>query len=308
MTVTTSYRPIPLPDYREITVEAMRANAEAFHAEMRARHTVRDFSSRPVPRDIIETCILTAGTAPNGANHQPWHFAVIGDPAIKKRIREKNAGHPETDTSTQCFPHGMPRLMESPYPIEIVQTPGRVTFLHEVAHEVRRIYLDQQHPKNLKESFLGASDDVIGRTTNVTGTAAVAGSQLSTATFQINLDSIVVSGKTSQPQLVQSLNTAKYPAATITLTQPVTLPAEFISGTTIDQTVPATLSLNGTTKPVTVTLTARRDGSKIEAAGSLPVAFSDFSIQGPKGYGFFGSLSTNGSAEFVLVLAPATAG
>jgi hypothetical protein len=76
---------------------------------------------------------------------------------LKKRIREKNAGNPETDTSTQCFPHGMPRLMESPYPIEIVQTPGRVTFLHEVAHEVRRIYLDQPHPKNLKETFLGHS-------------------------------------------------------------------------------------------------------------------------------------------------------
>jgi len=76
---------------------------------------------------------------------------------LKKRIRLKNAGTPETDTSTQCFPHGMPRLMESPYPIEIVQTPGRVTFLHEVAHEVRRIYLDQPHPKNLKESFLGHS-------------------------------------------------------------------------------------------------------------------------------------------------------
>jgi hypothetical protein len=76
---------------------------------------------------------------------------------LKKRIREKNAGHPETDTSTQCFPHGMPRLMESPYPIEIVQTPGRVTFLHEVAHEVRRIYLNQSHPKDLKETFLGHS-------------------------------------------------------------------------------------------------------------------------------------------------------
>src|ERR1700748_3552470 len=76
---------------------------------------------------------------------------------LKKRIREKNAGNPETDTSTQCFPHGMPRLMESPYPIEIVQTPGRVTFLHEVAHEVRRIYLDQKQPANLKESFLGHS-------------------------------------------------------------------------------------------------------------------------------------------------------
>ena len=76
---------------------------------------------------------------------------------LKRRIRAKNAGKPETDTSTQCFPHGMPRLMESPYPIEIVQTPGRVTFLHEVAHEVRRIYLDQPHPKDLKESFLGHS-------------------------------------------------------------------------------------------------------------------------------------------------------
>jgi len=76
---------------------------------------------------------------------------------LKKRIRAKNAGKPETDTSTACFPHGMPRLMESPYPIEIVQTPGRVTFLHEVAHEVRRIYLDQQHPANLKDTFLGHS-------------------------------------------------------------------------------------------------------------------------------------------------------
>ncbi len=48
---------------------------------------MRDFAPRPVPRDIIETCIRAAGTAPNGANHQPWHFAVIGDPALKARIR-----------------------------------------------------------------------------------------------------------------------------------------------------------------------------------------------------------------------------
>lgn len=88
MKPTTSYQPIPLPDFQELPLETMRANAEAFYAEMRARHTVREFSTRPVPRDIIETCILAAGTAPNGANHQPWHFAVIGDAAIKKRIRE----------------------------------------------------------------------------------------------------------------------------------------------------------------------------------------------------------------------------
>ena len=76
---------------------------------------------------------------------------------LKRRIRAKNAGKPETDTSTQCFPHGMPRLMESPYPIEIVQTPCRVTFLHEVAHEVRRIYLDQKQPAHVPITYLGHS-------------------------------------------------------------------------------------------------------------------------------------------------------
>jgi hypothetical protein len=76
---------------------------------------------------------------------------------LERRIRAKNAGTPEADASTQCMPHGMPRLMESPYPVEIVQTPGRLTFLHEVAHNVRRIWIDRPHPRNLKPSFLGDS-------------------------------------------------------------------------------------------------------------------------------------------------------
>jgi hypothetical protein len=76
---------------------------------------------------------------------------------LKRRIRAKNAGHPEADASTQCFPHGMPRLMESPYPIEIVQTPGQITFLHEVAHNVRRIYLDRPAPRNQPLTWLGYS-------------------------------------------------------------------------------------------------------------------------------------------------------
>jgi len=85
--VTKHYLPIPLPDYRELPVERMRANARAFYEEIRRRHSVRDFSPRPVARDIIETCLLAAGTAPSGANHQPWHFCVIGDPEMKKKIR-----------------------------------------------------------------------------------------------------------------------------------------------------------------------------------------------------------------------------
>ncbi|MCB0055241.1 MAG: nitroreductase family protein, partial [Caldilinea sp.] len=62
--------------------------ADDFYAELRGRRSVRDFSDRPVPRGVIETCLRTAGTAPNGANLQPWHFVVVADPAVKQRIRE----------------------------------------------------------------------------------------------------------------------------------------------------------------------------------------------------------------------------
>lgn len=77
----------PLPDFREYPPEEMATRARAFHAELRRRRTVRDFDRRPVPRDVIETCLRAAGTAPSGANLQPWHFAVIENPAAKKRIR-----------------------------------------------------------------------------------------------------------------------------------------------------------------------------------------------------------------------------
>lgn len=86
--MTSAYQPVPLPDRVEWPADQMQARAEAFLADIRRRHTVRDFSDRPVPRELIETCIRAAGTAPNGANHQPWHFCVIGDPAVKRRIRE----------------------------------------------------------------------------------------------------------------------------------------------------------------------------------------------------------------------------
>ncbi|MDP2137453.1 MAG: nitroreductase family protein [Candidatus Didemnitutus sp.] len=68
--------------------DEMRRRAQDFYLQIRRRHTVRDFSDRPVPREIIADCLRAAGTAPNGANLQPWHFAVIGDPAVKRRLRE----------------------------------------------------------------------------------------------------------------------------------------------------------------------------------------------------------------------------
>lgn len=75
-------------DFREIPPADMQRRASDFAVLMAKRRTVRDFSDRPVPREIIEQCLRTAGTAPSGANHQPWHFVCISDRETKKRVRE----------------------------------------------------------------------------------------------------------------------------------------------------------------------------------------------------------------------------
>jgi iodotyrosine deiodinase len=78
---------IPIPAYKEFPVEEMTTRAAEFRNLMQNRRTVREFSDRPVPRELIEDCLLTAGTAPNGANLQPWHFVIVNDPAMKHQIR-----------------------------------------------------------------------------------------------------------------------------------------------------------------------------------------------------------------------------
>lgn len=78
----------PHAAYREYPVEEMCERARWFYRDIARRRSVRDFDSRPVPKEVIEQCLLAAGTAPSGANQQPWHFAVITDPAHKKQIRE----------------------------------------------------------------------------------------------------------------------------------------------------------------------------------------------------------------------------
>jgi nitroreductase len=79
---------VPLTTWREQPPDEMRRRAAEFADEMKRRRTVRMFSDRPVPREIIESCLAAAGSAPSGANMQPWHFVVVSDPATKKRIRE----------------------------------------------------------------------------------------------------------------------------------------------------------------------------------------------------------------------------
>ncbi len=79
---------IPLNSYREYSPEEMKQRAAAFREQMLRRRSVRYFSDRAVAPEVIEDCLLVAGSAPSGANLQPWHFVVISDPAVKSRIRE----------------------------------------------------------------------------------------------------------------------------------------------------------------------------------------------------------------------------
>lgn len=82
-----SYQPLPLPDRVQLSSDNSLKQVQAFRDYMRRRHSVREFSDAPVDAAVIQACIEAAGTAPSGANQQPWHFVAIADPAMKARIR-----------------------------------------------------------------------------------------------------------------------------------------------------------------------------------------------------------------------------
>jgi iodotyrosine deiodinase len=78
---------MPAPKIESRSDDELLRRAGEFYEIMQRRRTFRDFSDRPVPRKVIEYCIRTAGTAPSGANLQPWHFVAVGDPTVKREIR-----------------------------------------------------------------------------------------------------------------------------------------------------------------------------------------------------------------------------
>ncbi len=92
---------VELP-FVELSEAEMISRAQEFNTLMQRRRTVRDFSSRPVPRAVIDACLDTAGSAPSGANRQPWHFALISDPAIKRKIRTAAEHEEEEFYSTRA--------------------------------------------------------------------------------------------------------------------------------------------------------------------------------------------------------------
>jgi iodotyrosine deiodinase len=138
--VDTKPGSIPYASYIEYSPAEMEQRAAEFYAEMRRRRTVRDFSNRPVPRSVIEDCLRAAGTAPNGANLQPWHFVVVGDPTLKRQIRQA-AEAEERDFYERRAPQewldalaplgtdaNKPFLESAPYLIAIFAQPYSLTF------------------------------------------------------------------------------------------------------------------------------------------------------------------------------------
>ena len=78
---------LPLTQYRRYSEVEMTKRAADFHSDIARRRTIRDFSDRTVPKSVIEDCIKAAGTAPSGANMQPWSFVAVSDTDVKRRIR-----------------------------------------------------------------------------------------------------------------------------------------------------------------------------------------------------------------------------
>jgi len=79
---------VPFDQYREYAPDKMQQRAIEFYENLKRRRSVRDFSRRHVPCNVVEYCLKAAGTAPSGANQQPWHFVAVSDPGTKHRIRE----------------------------------------------------------------------------------------------------------------------------------------------------------------------------------------------------------------------------
>ncbi len=153
----------------------------------------------------------------------------------------------------------------------------------------------------IEQTVLFMTADVVGRTNGVTGSIVVSGDRVTSATFELDLTAITSGGK-PQPQFAISLDTSAYPTATFWLENPVAMPASLASGAPIAAAVVGQLTLHGTTREVTASVSGRLDGTAVLLVGSIPIVLADWGINGPTGYGPLASVADHGSAEFLLVL------
>jgi polyisoprenoid-binding protein YceI len=153
----------------------------------------------------------------------------------------------------------------------------------------------------VNEVLLGQDTTAVGRTSSVTGHLTIAGTTATGASFSVPMDT-VHSDKSQRDGQFDSriMDVAKYPTGTFTLTSPIDLAPLPATGVIKSYTAHGKLTLHGTTRAVTFTLTAERKGAQIEVAGDIPVLFSDYGIQNPS-LGGFVTTQDHGLLEFLLV-------
>ena len=154
----------------------------------------------------------------------------------------------------------------------------------------------------VNEVLLGQSATAVGRTSTITGHLAIAGTAVTAATFSVPMDTIHSDKSQRDGQFDgRIMDVAQYPTGTFTLTSPIDLGALPAAGVIKDYTAHGRLTLHGTTRAVTFTLTAELKGGHIEVAGDIPVLFSDYNIQNPSFAGFV-TTQDHGLLEFLLIL------
>jgi polyisoprenoid-binding protein YceI len=154
----------------------------------------------------------------------------------------------------------------------------------------------------VNEVLLGQSATAVGRTSTISGHLTVAGSAVTAAAFSVPMDTIHSDKSQRDAQFDgRIMDVAQYPTATFTLSSPIDLGPLSASGVIKDYTAHGRLTLHGTTRPVTFTLTAELKGGHIEVAGDIPVLFSDYNIQNPSFAGFV-TTQDHGLLEFLLIL------
>jgi polyisoprenoid-binding protein YceI len=153
----------------------------------------------------------------------------------------------------------------------------------------------------VKEVLFGQDNTATGATDKVTGSATFDGTTVKTAKITVDLTGLS-SDEGQRDNQVQNriLETSQFPDATFELTQPITLPNDGSDGKEMKVTATGNLTLHGVTKPVTTEITARRTGNTIEAAGAIPIKFSDYNINDPSGGP--AQVGDNGSLEYLVVL------
>ena len=153
----------------------------------------------------------------------------------------------------------------------------------------------------VNEVLLGQNATAVGRTSEVTGHLTIAGSTVTAAAFTVPM-ATVHSDKSQRDAQFDGriMDVSQYPTGTFTLTSPIDLAPLPAGGVIKDYTAHGRLTLHGTTRAVTFTLTAERKGSQIEVSGDIPVLFSDYDIANPSFAGFV-TTQDHGLLEFLLV-------